>query len=390
MSFYNDLQNNPRSAEKSHLPSDVTAEIHVPGNDAFPKSQSLRLVPLSKFNVVRTKPQTQLQTTLFQDGNQVDYYINSGFTEKLWLEFEFNVVNAPVTLNLEFCIDRIEIISNGQILSTIRDYNLYHEWLFKSYEQTIREVPNNGKNTSLVAQPLAVGFFRKYLHLNCFIDSCEPKLNAIKGQLLFRIYFSSKGVTGLTANCQVQLADILSETHQLSNMGESLENQRKSNRLLKYRFLNPIRAASETITMNASQQYNIRLTSLNSLSAFIIFHITPVASAPDVFSKLDSFELLDENNVIVGLKTSHEQSRIISHSLPGYLATLNENIYVVPFSYTALARKGCVAGLYKMTTKEQIKLYTSSTWVNGSYTVNVFSYDYNIINIDKGVASVSK
>lgn len=384
--------NNPRSIEKSHLPSNVGAEIHVVGNDSFPMSQQLRMVPLSKFNVVRTKSQTQLQSTLFQDGNQVDYYVNSGFTERLWLELDFNIVNAAVTLNLEFCIDRIEIISNGQILSTIRDYNLYHEWLFKSYEQTIREAANNNKNELLVPQSLAVGSYRKYIHLNCFVDHCEPKLNAIKGQLLFRIYFSSKGVVaGLTSNCQVQLADILSETHQLSNMGESLENQRKANRLLKYRFLNPIRAASETITMNAGQQYNIRLTSLNSLTAFLIFHVTGAASAPDTFSKLDAFEFLDENNVIVSLKTTHEQSRIISQSLPGYLATLQENIYVVPFSYTALSRKGCVSGFYKMTTKEQLKLYTNPvSWSNGTYTVNVFGYDYNIINIDKGVASVSK
>lgn len=383
--------NNPRTSEKSHLPSDINAEVHKTGSDAFPMSQQLRMVPLSKFNVIRTKPQTQLQTTLFQDGNQMDWFVNSGFTERLWLEFEFNIVNAPVTLNLEFCIDRIEIWSNGQILSTVRDYNLYHEWLFKSYEQTIREVSNNNKNTALVPQALGVGFHRKYLHLNCFVDNTEMKLNTIKGQLNFKIYFSSKGVVaGLTTNCQVQLADILSETHVLSNAGESLESHRKQNKMIKYRFLQPIRAASETIVMNAGQEYNIRLTSLSGLTAFLIFHITAVGSSPDSFSKLDSFELLDENNVITGLKTTHEQSRIISQALPGYLATLNENIYVIPFAYTALARKGCVAGFYAMNTKQQIKLYSGAAWVNGNYTVNVFAYDYNIITVDKGVASLSK
>ena len=389
--FAMDLMNNPRIVEKQHLPSDTTREVHPISSDHFPLSQKLRMAPQNRFNNQRIKPQTQINLNLFTIGNQVDYYITTGYTEKLYLEVEANVVNAPVTLNVEFLIDRVEIISNGNILSTVRDYNLYHSWLFKTYDQSIRELPSYNKNTSFVPQSLAVGFHRFYIPLKTFVDNCQPKLNIIKGGLLFRIYFSEKGVvTGLNTNVNVSLADIIAQTQQLSNQLESLESQRKQNKMLKYRFLNPIRAASETIAMNANQQYNFRLTSLNSLSAYLVFHITLVGNDPDDFAQIDSFELLDQNNVLVSLKTSHEQSRLVSLSLPGYIATLKTNIYLIPFSFPTMADNGSQSGFYKMTTMEQIKVYTSSTWTNGNYTFECYSYDYNTLILDKGVATVSK
>ena len=391
MSFHNDLLNNPRLLDKNHLPSDTTTEVHKQHSDGFPVSQKLRMVPLNRFNHIRTKPQTQLQSVLFTVGNQVDYYLaNPGFTERLWLEVECTIQNAAVTLNVEFLIDRVEIISNGNIISTIRDYNLFHNWLFKNYDQTAREAPIYNKNSSLVAQSLAVGAHRFYIPIHSFVD-LGIKMNAIKGGLLFRIYFSNVGVVaGLNTNCLVSSCDIISQVQQLSNVGESLEIQRKQNKMLKYRFLNPIRACSETVAMNASQQYNFRLTSLNSLSAFIVFHVVAVGGLPTAFETIEAFELLDENNIIVGQKNNYEMTRLTSLSFPGWVNTLSPNIYVIPFCFTQLAKEGTSAGFFKMTTKEQIRIYTPSTWVNGNYKVEAYSYDYNVVHIDKGTVNVSK
>lgn len=395
MSFYSNIINNPHVQNKHHLPSDLNAEIHKFSSDGFPKSQELRLPPVNRFAVVRTKPQSAIQSNLFQDGNEISFYVNSGYTEKVFMELEFNVVNAPVTLNFEWCIDRINIESGngGNPISVIRNENLYHQtWLFKSYEQTIREAENNNKSNNLVAQSLPIGFYRRYIEIPCFVSNCQPKINAIKGGLLFKVYFSAAGVTaGLTTNVNVSLCDILSYTQELAPQHSALENERKANRLLKHRFLNPIRAANETITMNASQQYNIRLTSLNSLSAYLIFHIRLISNSVDNFSRIDAFELLDENNVIVGLKTTHEQHRqLISQNMPGYLATLNQNIYIVPFCFTDLANRGIQSGFYAMSTKEQLRIYTTAGHTNGTYQVNIYSYDYNTLIVDNGVAMLSK
>ena len=394
MSFATDLFNNPKQNEKNHLPSNLQTEIHKFGSDGFPKSQSLRMPPVNRFNYIRVKPHTTLQTTLFNIGNQTDYIIGnlSGYCERAQLEIEINVINNPVTLFNELLIDRIEILASGNIIQTIRDYNLYHGWLFKNNDETARTASSYNKNTSLVAQSLAVGFHRKYIDLDCFINQCEPKLNIIKNNnITVRIFWSNKGVTaGLNTDAQVQLCDILIKNQQLSMIAESLETQKKQSMLLKYRFLDPIKGADETIAMNASQQYNIRLTSLNGYVSHLIFHITSVGGAVDTFAQIDSFELLDAQNTIVGIKTSHEQAQLVSTEFPGVLQTLKPTVYCVPFSFPNLARLGNSAGGYKFCTQEILKIYTPSTWANGNYNVLVYAYQYATLSIDKGVVSVMK
>lgn len=390
MSFYADLLNNPSHAVKQHLPSNVSAEVHTNESDGFPTSQQLRLTPLNRYNIQRIKPQTNLPVTLFSNGQIVDIKLNPSYTERLWLELEFNIVNAPVTLNLDFAIEYLEILSGNTTISVIRDVNFLHSWLFKSYETTVRQATNANKNSSLVSQSLAVGFHRKYIHLDCFVDSCQPKLNMIKDQIILKFHFQDKCVVaGSAANVQVQLCDVLAETQEL--MTESLETQRKQSKMLKYRFLNPIRATNESITMNAGQTYNFRLTSLNSMTSHLIFHLKAAAALPDVFSQIEAFEFLNSNNQIQGVKCTHEQSRILSESMPGWLSSINEAIYIIPFSFVNLAKKGIQAGFWKMDTLSQIRIYTSATtWVNGAYTFECYGYEYNTLNIDRGVVSLSK
>ncbi len=394
MSFALDLINNPKQNEKNHLPSNLSQEVHKFGSDNFPKSQALRMPPLNRWNWIRVKPHTTLQSSLFVNGNQTDYILGNipGYCEKAQLEFEINVVNNPVTLNMEFLIDRIEFHSNGNIIQTIRDYNLYHAWLWKSNDETARTAASFNKNTSLVSQALGVGFHRVYLEIDCLINQTEPKLNIIKNtNLTVRIFWSTKGVVaGLNSDAQVQLCDILIKNQQLSMMQESWETQKKQSMLLKYRFLDPLKAADETLVMNASQQYNIRLTSLNAASSFLVFHVSLVGAAPDTFSTIDSFELLDSSNQIVGIKTTHEAAQLCGTDFPGVLLTLKPNIYVVPFSFPNLARLGNQSGLYKFTTQEILKIYTPAGWVNGNYNVLIYSYNYATMQIEKGVVSVMK
>lgn len=391
MAFYSDLLNNPNNAVKSHLPSNLNVEVHKhESSNGYPSSQQLVLSPLNRFFVQRIKPQTNLPVTLFQAGQIIDIKLNSSYTERLWFEIEFNVINAPVTLNLDFVIEKIDIISGNTTISTIRDYNLLHSWLFKSYELTQRQATNANKNGSLVSQALPIGFYRKYIHLNCFVDSCQPKLNMIKDQITLRIHFQDKGVVaGLTSNIQVQLFDCLAQVQQL--MTENLETQRKQSQMLRYRFLNGNLAARESIVMNAGQTYNFRLTSLSSMTSHLIFHIKAAAALPDVFSQLEFFEFLNPNREVVGTKCSHQQSRIISEDMTGWLATLNEAIYIVPFSFVSLAQKGIQSGFWKFSTIESINVFTNATtWVNGNYTFECYGYEYNTLNIDRGVVSLSK
>lgn len=389
--FNQDITNNPRSIDKHHL-GDIKQEVHPLAHNDFPASQDLKMPPLNRFNLVRIKPQTNLQGNLFTPGNQIDYYVNTGYTEKLVLEINYNVTTAAVTPNFEFCIDRLEIISNGEILSTIRGINLWHQWLFKSYDQTIREVSTVNKNTSLVPQSVAVGNgYQHHIHLWSMVDYIQPRLNSIKSNFLFRIYFTNAGiVAGNSNNITVTNCDIIAITQQLSGLGESLESERKMHRMLNYRFLNPIRADSETRALNPSSDYYFRLTSSNGLVAFIVFHLTPVGGAPDNFSQLASYEMLDENNTIVGINIPGNLDVYVGESFIGYAKYLFPNCYLIPFSFVNKAIQGCQTGYYKTTTKEQIHIYTGAGFAAGNYLFEAYTYEYNVLHVNNGTASISK
>lgn len=389
--FHQDITNNPRTAEKHHL-GNIYEEVHPTDSNGFPLAQSIKMPPLNRFNLNRIKPQSAVQTNLFTAGNQVDYYVNTGYTEKLLLEINYSVVNAAVTLDLEFCIDRIEIISNGETLSTVRGVNLWHQWLFKSYDQTLREVVGTNKNTSLVAQSVAVGTgYSNYIHLWSLIDYVQPRLNSIKSNFTIRIFFTSAGVTaGLNTNVNVVNCDLIAITQQLSGLGESLESQKKQNKMLKYRFLNPIRACSETRALAASSDYYFRLTSSNGLVGMIVFHLNLVGASPETFSALSSYELLDENNQIVGINIPNKLDVYVGESLVGYAKYLMPNCYCIPFSWVNMAIQGKQAGYYKTTTKEQLHIYTGAGFAPGNYTFEAYTYEYNVLNIDNGVAKLSK
>lgn len=390
--FYSDIINNPKNINQLHLPSNTTAEVHPIASDGFPASQQTRMPPINRFNYLRIKPKTNIQAQLFTPGNQIDFEVATPYTEKLLLEFNLSVATAAVTANLEFCIDRLEIISNGIILSTLRGINLWHAWLFKSYDQTVREVSVNNKSTSLVPQSIAVGNnYIFYVHLWSFVDYIQPKLNAIKSNLTFRVYFTDAGIiAGSAANITVNSCDIIAQTQQLSGMLESLETQRKLNRDIRYRFLNPIRACSETRALLPSSEYSFRLNSTNGLTSFIVFHLTTIGGNPDAFAQLNSYEFLDENNTIVGIQMPRQLQVYCSESFVGYASYLFPNCYVIPFGFVGMSLEGCECGFYKMTTKEQIKIYTDAAFVGGNYLFEAYTYEYNVLSLCNGSANIMK
>jgi hypothetical protein len=389
--FFNDVQNNPRPVDTPHL-GDKHEEIHPIGYDGYPISQQVKFPPLSRFNPLRIKPQSNLNAQLFQPGNQIDFELSTPYVEKLLVEFNYNVSTAAVTLNFEFLIDRMEIWSNGQIISTVRGDNLWHSWLFKSYDQTLREIAATNKNASLVPQSVGVGNNNQhFIHLWSLVDYIQPRTNLFKSKFTVRLYFSNRGiVSGSGANISVNSCDLIALTQQLPGASESLDLERKQNRMLKYRFLNPIRAVAETRAMNASSEYFFRLSSSNGLVAFMVFHLNLVGAAPDAFSAVANYELLDENNQIVGINIPGKLDSYLGQSVIGYGKFLFPNVYVISFSFTSLALQGQQSGMYKTTTKEQIKLNTGAGWTNGNYEFQCYTYEYNTLSIDRGVATSTK
>jgi hypothetical protein len=144
--------------------------------------------------------------------------------------------------------------------------------------------------------------------LPTFIDGSQIKLSAIKDQLKLKIWFSDLGVVaGNATDISVSSCDILQYTQQLGAPLEAMEQKRKSMGHFYFRFLNPVRIASNTLAMTASSQYDIRLSSANSLSAYLFFVVrsSPLTTNINTFIKISAFELLDKDNTIVGLKQTN-------------------------------------------------------------------------------------
>jgi hypothetical protein len=392
MSFARNLENNLKNSDKEHLPKDLVMPIHQHGSF----KNDLVLPPMNSFHQIRSKPQSGFnQTTLISNAGQLDYHLNSaGYISHLKLEMEFTISTAAVTLIPAYLIDRVEIMSSeNNIISTIYGDVIYLEKVHQTLEEHTRTRTVEGLTAGYDGTAYAVGSYRVVFKIPTFIDQTQLKLNAIREKLLVRIYFSSLGVVaGTAANISVTLCDVLQKGVQLSNTLESLEISRKMKAEHKFRFLNPVRAASQTLAMAASSQYDIRLTSANNLSAFLLFVVraAPLTTNINTFVAIDKFQLLDQDNVIQSIEISNENHKWLTKAFDGDIFNF-KNIYCVPFAESIKdSLNGGQTGFYSMTSNEILRIYTSGTFTPGSYRIDVYSWDHNKLTLCGGNLQVSK
>lgn len=397
MSFARELENNPKNSDKDHVPGNQMTEVHAHSN-GWKSSHQLVFPPMNHYGGrIRTKPKSGFnQASLISNNGQVDFEIGSaGYVEKLILELEFTAAN-PVTVLPHYLIDRIEFLSTeGNIMSTVYGDNVYAVKLNKTLEQHNREKSAENLDSSYNGVSVAASTLKRInLHIPCFIDGTQIKLSAVHNKMIARFYFSPNGVTaGAASDISVSLCDVIQITQQLSGALEALEQKRKSHGLFKFRFLNPVRIASQTLAMTASSQYDIRLTSANGLYAYLFFVIrtNPISSANvNSFLAIDSFELLDQDNTIVGIKTTNEMHKYDSLMFNGDVINF-KNFYVIPFALSIeAANNGGQVGFYKFNTNEILRLYTPAGFANTSYRVDVYGYEYNTLTVTNGVINVKK
>lgn len=397
MSFFRQVDYNNRPVVRDHLPEKILTEIHQ-HQKGWKNSHAMVLPPMNKFgSLIRSKPQSGFnQSTLISNSGQLDFHLNSaGYIEKLILEMELTITTAAVTVIPHYLIDRVELLSTeGNIISTIYGDVIYAHKIHKSLEEHNREKSYENLDSSYDGVSIAVGTKRLELHIPCFIDGCQLKLNTIKSKLITRIYFSNLGVTvGSAANIAVTLCDIIQVGAQLAPEHESKETNLKSRGTFNFRFLNPVRVASQTLTLAASNQYDIRLTSANNMSAYLVFVIrgAPLTTSNiNTFQAIDYYELLDQDNTVVGIKMNQELHKMLSKQFAGDILNY-KNIYCIPFCISVeSANQGSQTGFYNFTSNEILRFYTSSTLVGGSYRVDIYSFDYNKLSVVDGSLMVSK
>ena len=85
--------------------------------------------------------------------------------------------------------------------------------------------------------------------------------------------------------------------------------------------------------MTASSSYDIRLTSATGMSAYLVFIVRSAplaASSVNTFIPIQSFELRDQSNTIVGINTTNDLSTELSLLFQGDIFNY-KSIYVIPF-----------------------------------------------------------
>lgn len=383
---------------KQHIGNQSELEPHS-GSMNLKNSNQFVLPKINKFSSQqRIKPSSGVPTNIISSQGSVDFYLtaNHGYINKLILEFELAITTAPVSINPFYIIQRVEFMDcKGSVAQTFYSDNLLFEKVHQSLEEHERIKANENLDSSYVAQSLAVGNHRIQIKLPSYIDNTHVKLSSLKNKQLVRVYFSNIGITaGSVANVAVNLFDIIAHGYDMEGWLEQSETQKKGNSNLLYRTLSPIRGASSTLALAPSQQYDIKLSSATGYSAYMLFVVRP---APidntnfNTFQALDKYELYDSGMQLIGLTVSQEQSRELSLNFIGDILTKFPNLYTLPYAVDMeLAKSGNATGGYIFTGFETLRIYTPSTLVAGNFTIDVYTYDYNLVQSNMGSIEFNK
>jgi hypothetical protein len=369
-------------------------ELYKTDSSCHPAAKNLVLPPVNVFaSWVRNKPHSGINnSTLFSANSQIDYYLNpNGYTKRMLLDINVTNNNAnPINIFPLYFIDRIEIMdSSGSIGETIYGDNMYLEKVHQplDYAKRIQTVEGfSVSNYNGIA--LAAGASQEFvLHIPCWLDAATPKLNSIMDRMLVRVYFSPNG-TDTPTSLYVTSCDILTEGILPYSELEGKETRRKRKDTTNFRFLGGIRASQESLQMNPSSQYDIRLTSGSGLCAFllVVVRANPIAFANiNTFVPLSSIELLDKDSVIVGIHSDNVMIQgIVNQAFDGDILNY-KNIYTIPFCTSVTASKdGGQTGFYQLTSNEIVRIFTPSTLTAGNYTVNIYSFEHQTAQIKNG------
>jgi len=173
------------------------------------------------------------------------------------------------------------------------------------------------------------------------------------------------------------------------------EIDRRRNSIYKYRYLEPTRVQQSITNLAPYNTYDIRLTSISGYSAYLLCVVRPSVitfANQNTYQPLLKLELLDKDGNIIGITQDSLGMQIISEQFAGYMLDIKPNIFLLPFCMDVKgALMGQMNGLYKFNTgQEVLRLYTEGTITPGSYQITIYSYDYQTLELNKGMISSYK
>ena len=214
---------------------------------------------------------------------------------------------------------------------------------------------------------------------------CDFRL--LRSPLQLRFYFNKASdivMSSSSANISLTNFNLLAKEVLLPSV--------RYNSPLTFKYANWVRNV-RGIDMLPSNVYNIKLDSFTNYAKFLLFVIRPAPTqsngnnlynyAPG--SHLQSFELRDSGNNIIGVNVNVQESKYIFNKdfNSDFLIQPNTYVHIINFSLDGNIDQNLSThmGGYQMTSNEFLYLNTASTLVGAAYEVTIWSVNHDIFQI---------
>jgi hypothetical protein len=303
---------------------------------------------------------------------------------------ELNV--APTTVSTQLIFQRIEVYVNGSsklFMTLYPDQVGFLEYLNIPFEELRKTRLGLGINsdytpiTNNVSQNTTKTF---YIPLNVFKGS-QPDLRNIAGGVNFRFVFNSCTVFCSSTTASVQLSDLNIVLRQIN-----LKHVRPA-KTLRHKFINYIRNSQQISNMTAGQEYDIKLNSLRGFFSHLVVMVreNPVQTDYTNFNtfigNIDELTFADASNKRQAIPFQKDfNSYVMSDILNSDFVVSHPtgyNIWVISFNcLPSSAQHGIFYGSYNLSTNEHIYLKTNSSFVTGSYVIDIWGAQMGFFDIE--------
>jgi hypothetical protein len=318
--------------------------------------------------------------------------VTQGHLQKIVLEISMSTSDALASVFNPYDIfQKIELEADaGNYFRTAYPEELWvinvlqRDLLSNNYKRNLEQMQANyTPNSPTIAA--GAGVVTKFVLEYRVLDGSQPDLRILNQQLNLKITLNPPSSFVQSGSLNVQLA---SWNTTLKEVNMPLY---KPGVDLWYRYMNYVKQ-NFTQNLAPSTGYPFQLTSFKGYSAYLLFMIRPgpvstnAVNAHNYISAIDNFEFRDATNNIIAINNSPmlNQYWLGQEFKSDFLSQAGHNVFVIPFAMNVLGcEDGQVTGGMQMTAQETLQIYTSSSFVAGSYEICVYTANYEFYSLNK-------
>ena len=214
----------------------------------------------------------------------------------------------------------------------------------------------------------------------------HPDLRNLSSAPLLRCYFNNPAniVTNGSANIGLTQFNVLVEQINTPVMYKNID---KNYRYIEYtRFINP------NINLQPNQQYVFQLNTFTGYSAYLMFFLRPAGAETNgnywqTTVGNYTWQLNDDTNTIIAIQQYPLLNQNILNKFPSDniidVGAGNNLIQTAIFAIDPVNVPNVPTGGYQFTTRENLIIYTNSTFTAGNYELYCLSAEYRLYTIKK-------